>query len=128
MIVITFRGGTSWADEVRILPDIWESVIDSQGVRDAEEREKAEKGYTLPEYAFTVECNGATSEESPQMDVRGWIRTQFVNKYNNTPLSNMNYVIKSSEGDELTGQTDKDGNVDIQDIKFRNYTIRFEDF
>lgn len=40
----------------------------------------------------------------------------------------MNYVIKSSEGDELTGQTDKDGYVNIQDIKFRNYTIKFEDF
>lgn len=36
------------------------------------EQEKAEKGYTLPEYAFTVECDGATSGESGQLDVMGW--------------------------------------------------------
>ncbi len=35
------------------------------------EQEKAEKGYTLPEYAFTVECDGATSGESGQLDVMG---------------------------------------------------------
>ena len=107
---------------------IWKVVYMKEDDDADSEQEKEEKGYTLPEYAFTVECGGATSEESGQLDVMGWIKTQFVNKYNNTPLSNMNYVIKSSEGDELMGQTDKDGNVDIQDIKFRNYTIKFEDF
>ena len=30
-------GGTSWSDEARILPGMWESVIDSQGVTDAED-------------------------------------------------------------------------------------------
>ena len=28
------------------------------------QKELAEKGYTLPEYAFVVECGGATSGES----------------------------------------------------------------
>ena len=35
------------------------------------QKELAEKGYTLPEYAFTVECGGATSGESGVLEVRG---------------------------------------------------------
>ena len=38
------------------------------------QQEMEEKGYTLPEYAFTVECNGVESGESSQLDVLGWIQ------------------------------------------------------
>ena len=34
------------------------------------QKEMEEKGYTLPEYAFTVDCDGVESEESGQLDVR----------------------------------------------------------
>ena len=34
------------------------------------QQELEEKGYTLPEYAFTVESSGVKSEESGQLDVR----------------------------------------------------------
>lgn len=34
------------------------------------QKEMDEKGYTLPEYAFTVECDGVESEESGQLDVK----------------------------------------------------------
>ena len=34
------------------------------------QRELEEKGYTLPEYAFVVECGGATSGESGAMKVK----------------------------------------------------------
>jgi len=34
------------------------------------QKELEEKGYTLPEYAFTVECDGVESEESGQLDVK----------------------------------------------------------
>ena len=34
------------------------------------QKEMEEKGYTLPEYAFTVESSGVKSEESGQLDVR----------------------------------------------------------
>lgn len=37
MAVSVFQGGTSWADKARILPGMWESVIDSQSVRNAED-------------------------------------------------------------------------------------------
>lgn len=34
------------------------------------QKEMEEKGYTLPEYAFTVECVGVESEESGQLDIK----------------------------------------------------------
>ena len=33
------------------------------------QKELKEKGYTLPEYAFTVECGGATSGESRVLEI-----------------------------------------------------------
>ena len=41
------------------------------------QKEMEEKGYTLPEYAFTVECDGVESKESGQLDVRDWISFSF---------------------------------------------------
>ena len=43
-------------------------------------KEMEEKGYTLPEYAFTVECGGEKSAESGQLDVRGWVSLEFDEK------------------------------------------------
>ncbi|MBO5691032.1 MAG: hypothetical protein J6R96_04135 [Spirochaetaceae bacterium] len=34
------------------------------------QKELAEKGYTLPEYTFVVECGGATSGESGVLEVK----------------------------------------------------------
>lgn len=36
-VAVKAGGGKSWADEARVLPGLWESVIDGQGVRDAED-------------------------------------------------------------------------------------------
>ena len=53
-------------------------VIYTEDNDDAEsQKEMEEKGYTLPEYAFTVECGGEKSTESGQLDVRGWINIKF---------------------------------------------------
>ena len=46
------------------------------------QKEMEEKGYTLPEYAFTVECDGVESEESGQLDVMGWIRINLAENLN----------------------------------------------
>ena len=42
-------------------------------------KEMEEKGYTLPEYAFTVECDGEKSEESPQLDIKDEIEITVSN-------------------------------------------------
>ena len=42
-------------------------------------KEREEKGHTLPEYAFTVECDGVESEESPQLDIKDEIEITVSN-------------------------------------------------
>ena len=91
------------------------------------QQELEEKGYTLPEYAFTAESSGVKSEESGQLDVIGWIKTQFINKYNKKPLRNMNDEIRASNGSLTKGKTDKNGFIELGNLKFYKYSIRFED-
>ena len=55
----------------------WKVVYTADDDDADSEQEKKEKGYTLPEYAFTVECDGEKSTESGQLDVRGWISITF---------------------------------------------------
>ena len=43
------------------------------------QQELEEKGYTLPEYAFTVEADGVESEESKQLDVKDEIISNIRN-------------------------------------------------
>ena len=46
-------------------------VVCTEDSDDTDSRQELyEKGYTLPEYAFTVECDGIESEESGQLDVK----------------------------------------------------------
>ena len=52
------------------------------------QKELKEKGYTLPEYAFVVECGGATSGESGVLEVRGGLKVQLKDKKTNTLLKN----------------------------------------
>ena len=89
------------------------------------QKELAEKGYTLPEYAFVVECGGATSGESGVLEVRGWIRTQYIDKITGTPLSNRSYTIFLNDGTQINGSTDKNGHVEVKDLKQGIYTIEF---
>ncbi len=91
------------------------------------EQEKADKGYTLPEYAFTVECGGAMSEESPQLDVMGWIRTQYVDKKTGKPISNRKYIVYLLDGSTKVGITNADGYVEENDLKHGEYFIVFKD-
>ena len=105
----------------------WKVVYTEDNDDSNSQQELEEKGYTLPEYAFTVECDGAESEESGQLDIMGWIRTQFINKYNKKPLRNMNYEIRASNGSLIKGKTDKNGFIELGNLKFYKYSIRFED-
>ena len=48
----------------------WKVVYTEDNDDTDSQKELEEKGYTLPEYAFTVECDGVESEESGQLDVK----------------------------------------------------------
>ena len=87
------------------------------------QKELKEKGYTLPEYAFVVECGGATSGESGVLEVRGWIRTQFKDKRTGQLLSNRKYIIYLFDGSTIKGITDENGYIEVKDLKFGQYII-----
>ena len=86
-------------------------------------QEQKEKGYTLPEYAFTVECGGEKSGESPLLNVRGWIKVQLKDKRTGYTLSNAKYAIYLLDGSEIKGTSDNDGIVYLDNIKFGKYFI-----
>ena len=91
------------------------------------EQEQEEKGYTLPEYAFTVECDGVESEESGQLDVLGWIKTQFKDKKTGKPIANRKYTVYLLDGSTIKDSTDENGFVDLEELKYGEYFIIFKD-
>ena len=91
------------------------------------QKELAEKGYTLPEYAFVVECGGATSGESGVLEVRGWIKTQFKDKRTGQLLSNRKYIIYLFDGSTIKGITDENGYFELMEIPVGEYEIVLED-
>ena len=48
----------------------WKVIYTEDDDDSNSQQEKEEKGYTLPEYAFSVECDGVESEESGQLDIK----------------------------------------------------------
>ena len=55
----------------------WKVIYTADDDDSNSQQEMKEKGYTLPEYAFIVECDGIVSEESGQLDVMGWIESSI---------------------------------------------------
>ena len=58
----------------------WKVIYTEDNDDTDSQKELEEKGYTLPEYAFTVESSGVKSEESGQLDVRGGFKVQLKDK------------------------------------------------
>ena len=90
------------------------------------EQESADEVYYFPKYAFAVECGGATSKESPNLKVMGWISTQLVNK-EDMPLANMKYIIYLLDGSAIKGKTDGDGYVRLKNLRHGKYFISIAD-
>ena len=105
----------------------WKVVYMEDNDDTESQKELEEKCYTLPEYAFTVECDGVESEESGQLDVMGWIKTQFKDKKTGKPLSNKKYIIYLSDGNSINGVSDSEGNVEVKDLKQGEYFIIFKE-
>ena len=72
-------------------------VIYTEDNDDTDSRQELEeKGYTLPEYAFTVECSSAESEESAQLDVTDWVNIKF-NKQDYEIFKNCKFYIYTDD-------------------------------
>ena len=87
----------------------WKVIYTEDDDDSNSQQEKEEKGYTLPEYAFTVECDGVESEESGQLDVYA----DFIAKltFKGRPMKNYPYVLKLADGSYKTGETNDDGYI-----------------
>ena len=101
----------------------WKVIYTEDDDDSNSQQEKEEKGYTLPEYVFTVECDGVESDESGQLDVRGWIKTQLKDKKTGIILSNTKYTIYLLDGTEKKGISDNDGIVYLDNLKIGKYFI-----
>ena len=105
----------------------WKVVYMEDNDDTESQKEMEEKGYTLPEYAFNVECDGVESEESRQLDVLGWIKTQFKDKENGLPVGNKKFRIFSFDGKiKIDGSTDENGYADLRNINISKYYIFWE--
>ena len=88
------------------------------------QQEMEEKGYTLPEYAFTVDCDGIESKESGQLDVMGWIKKQIVYRYTNKPMINLPYKLFTTNGKLIfEGKSDNSGYISVENIKIGRYKL-----
>lgn len=103
----------------------WKVVYTEDNDDTDSQKEMEEKGYTLPEYAFTVECDGTKSEESGQLDIMGWIKTQFRDRRTGKLIANRKYTIYLSDDTIKKGTTDSDGFVYEKDLKHGEYYIEF---
>ena len=102
----------------------WKVIYTEDNDDTDSQQELEEKGYTLPEYAFTVECDGAESEESGRLDVRGWIKKQFIFNNSKNTVKNLNYEILFPDDSIIHNRIRHDGFIDLKDIKFKYYKIR----
>ena len=87
----------------------WKVIYTEDNDDTDSQKEMEEKGYTLPEYAFTVGCDGVESEESGQLDVYA----DFIAKltFKGRPMKNYPYVLKLADGSYKTGETNDDGYI-----------------
>ncbi len=93
-----------------------EDDVDSQ-------KELAEKGYTLPEYAFVVECGGATSGESGVLEVRGWIHQEVTYYKSSSEVKDMKYHLEFSDTYKIEGRV-AGGSIKEGELPLGNIVLR----
>ena len=101
----------------------WKVVYMEDNDDTESQKEIEEKGYTLPEYAFTVECDGVESDESPQLDVRGWIKFQLKETESDRIFSNVPVRILKEDGTIIKCKSDENGYVYLKDLLFMDLMI-----
>ena len=78
------------------------------------QKEFEEKGYTLPEYAFVVECGGATSVESGVLEIKDEIIITVKN-FENLKGKTLKLVWKDGSSKEIP--------IDSEELKIRDIFI-----
>ena len=104
----------------------WKVVYMEDNDDTESQQEMEEKGYTLPEYAFTVECDGEKSAEIGQLDVRGGLKVQLKDKKSNIVLKNTKISLMQNDSIYKTLTTDEDGCFELMEIPIGEYEIILE--
>ena len=91
------------------------------------QKELKEKGYTLPEYAFVVECGGATSGESGVLEVRGGLRVVLKNQETHEILGNKRISLWREDEKILETRTDSEGYFEVIGIGIGEFTVTVEE-
>ena len=91
------------------------------------QQELEEKGYTLPEYAFVVECGGATSGESGVLEVRGGLRVVLKNQETHEILGNKRISLWREDEKILETRTDSEGYFEVIGIGIGEFTVTVEE-
>ena len=102
----------------------WKVIYTADEDDSNSQKEMEEKGYTLPEYAFTVEADGVISDESGQLDVMGWIKFQLKEIESNRLFSNVPVKILKEDGTFIKSISDENGYVYLKDLLFGNINLR----
>ena len=101
----------------------WKVIYTEDDDDSNSQQEKEEKGYTLPEYVFTVECDGVESEESGQLDVRGVLHLQIFYEGTTIPVKHHAYQILREKTVIASGMTNEDGIIFITDLAIGTFTV-----
>lgn len=84
------------------------------------QKELEEKGYTLPEYAFNVECDGVESDESGQLDVKDCIEIT-INDYEKLKGKSLKLIWKDKSSKTVTIDSKK---LVVKDINIGTAKIK----
>jgi phage baseplate assembly protein gpV len=101
----------------------WQVVYREDNDDSTSGKELAEKGYTLPEYHFTVRHRRSGSAESPVVHVKGWTGNILKEKETKDNLANKKYTLFLPDNMEIEGQAGEDGVIDERELPVGNYYI-----
>ena len=99
----------------------WKVVYTADDDDADNKKELEEKGYTLPEYAFTIECDGEKSTESGQLDVYAKFICKLIAA--GKVLSNYPYALKYANSATKAGQADENDLVIENEIPIGNVKV-----
>ena len=102
----------------------WKVVYTADNDDTDSEQEKKEKGYTLPEYAFTVECGGEKSAESGQLDVRGFFERKVCYANTDIPVQGIKYDLEFSSDYKKTGDANSDGIITEKNLPIGRFLLK----
>ena len=104
----------------------WKVIYTEDNDDTDSQKELEEKGYTMPEYAFTVEFDGIESKESGQLDVMRWIKFQLKETESDRIFSNVPVRILKEDGTIIKCKSDENGYVYLKDLLFGKYSIELD--